>query len=459
MQINIILYSISLIILSDIMIKTLFNQNSIKEKYSYMNIIYNHQKKKVLWSNQEDNALLSVINSFNQQYKEENFSYNWKNISDQMRKTLIENDYITNIVRTGKQCRERWLNHLSNKRNEVEEWNEEENQKLYKLVKEKGKKWKEISFLYIQRTDHQLKNHYYSCFRKKIRKIVKSLVFKGEMIKVFPNEKDIYKILNSNNISILDMNEEVIMRIITEKSRTQNLIYNQDNPSNIINDNSDLTISDDYSYIKNKNSILNHNNNEDVKGICYKKRENSENSPQSKEKIIRKLTNINIFSNHKYDNKRNENEDEKENNENSEYINNKKSLKSLKLINNNFINNIHINNSTHNYYNPESTCSVGIVNRNFTMFNEFTELYNFINSHYHIYNKKKINHNDDIYSNSDFENNTIVLNKHSKSLSFLSENRTNNNENDINVDKINSSWDSCLSMKRIKSQSETTLFD
>ena len=69
--------------------------------------------------------------------------------------------------RTGKQCRERWCNHLCPNINKSP-WSLEEEILLLLIHNKKGNKWSEISKYLNGRTDNTIKNHWNSSMKKKI---------------------------------------------------------------------------------------------------------------------------------------------------------------------------------------------------------------------------------------------------------------------------------------------------
>tara|TARA_B100000795_G_scaffold204564_1_gene158161 strand:- start:17 stop:277 length:261 start_codon:yes stop_codon:yes gene_type:complete len=75
----------------------------------------------------------------------------------------------------GKQCRERWHNHVCPSVSK-EEWTDAEDQLIMELVQQMGTKWSKVATMIPGRTDNAIKNRWNSTMRRILRQQLKDEV-------------------------------------------------------------------------------------------------------------------------------------------------------------------------------------------------------------------------------------------------------------------------------------------
>ena len=243
---------------------TITNLNENYPNKTSQNFTFKIIKRRAPWNKKEDEAIIELVKKYG--------TSNWTIIANEMA-LMYKSKH-----RNGKQCRERWHNHLDpivNKDN----WTEEEENILFSKHLEYGNKWSDISKYLPGRTDNSIKNHFYSKLRKFIRKILKQInkenLLKNNGIDYYKYNSDkVYKLLKKYKITYKNVTKDTILELIiaTEKNQKgkifglndENKVMN-DNNVNIGNNNKSNLITNnpfnlDNNLIKNSNEKMNWNN-------------------------------------------------------------------------------------------------------------------------------------------------------------------------------------------------------
>lgn len=178
-------------------------------------------KPKQVWTKEEDEKLSEYINK--------NGEGNWNQVATYM-----------NSNRSGKQCRERWFNHLSPAINKGE-WTEEEDRIIREMRKVVGNQWSLMRKYLVGRSDNAIKNRVNAAERCKGIKVKKSV----ETASNNNNNNDNASIQSSQNDALIGKNE-----YDQKYENNTNINVNRVNSSStsMITDDFDLSLLDDEFY-------------------------------------------------------------------------------------------------------------------------------------------------------------------------------------------------------------------
>ncbi|GAB2261678.1 hypothetical protein Droror1_Dr00002675 [Drosera rotundifolia] len=115
--------------------------------------VLNPELVKGPWSKEEDEAIIQLVGTYGPK--------KWSTIAQHL------------PGRIGKQCRERWHNHLNPSINK-EAWTQEEELMLIQGHQVHGNKWAELAKLLPGRSDNAIKNHWNSSVKKKLNAYIAS---------------------------------------------------------------------------------------------------------------------------------------------------------------------------------------------------------------------------------------------------------------------------------------------
>ena len=129
-----------------------FSGKSLKQILDRWSKVLDPKMVKGSWTREEDEVIIKFVAEVG--------AKNWATLAEKL------------PGRVGKQCRERWVNHLNPNLNK-DPWTVEEDQQLINLHATMGNCWTKIATFFPGRTDNNIKNRWNTTLKKRLERLEK----------------------------------------------------------------------------------------------------------------------------------------------------------------------------------------------------------------------------------------------------------------------------------------------